>query len=81
VGGIGRSGVALQIEKVDIDFGELPICRAGMGVPFDESKAHAYLSQPEFEITIDLHRGSREILYLTCDLTSDYVRINADYRT
>ncbi len=78
---IGRSGVAVDISKVDINFGELPICRAGMAVPFEESAAHAYLSQPEFEITIRLNRGSREILYLTCDLTADYVKINADYRT
>jgi glutamate N-acetyltransferase / amino-acid N-acetyltransferase len=78
---IGRSGVAVDISKVDINFGELPICRGGMAVPFEESAAHAYLSQAEFEITIQLNRGSREILYLTCDLTADYVRINADYRT
>jgi glutamate N-acetyltransferase / amino-acid N-acetyltransferase len=78
---IGRSGVAVDISKVDIDFGELPICRDGMSVPFEETAVHAYLSQPEFEITIQLNRGLREILYLTCDLTADYVRINADYRT
>jgi glutamate N-acetyltransferase/amino-acid N-acetyltransferase len=78
---IGRSGVAVDISKVDISFGELPICQSGMAVPFEESAAHAYLSQAEFEITIQLNRGSREILYLTCDLTADYVRINADYRT
>ncbi len=78
---IGRSGVGVDIGKVDINFGELPICHNGMAVPFVESAAHAYLSQPEFEITIQLNRGSREILYLTCDLTADYVKINADYRT
>ena len=78
---IGRSGVAVDIGKVDINFGELPICRGGMAVPFDETVAHAYLSQAEFEITIQLNRGARGILYLTCDLTADYVRINADYRT
>ncbi len=78
---IGRSGVEVDISKVDIDFGELPICRSGMAVPFEERAAHTYLSQGEFEITIQLNRGSREILYLTCDLTADYVRINADYRT
>ena len=78
---LGRSGVAVDVSNVDISFGELPICRAGMAVPFEESTAHAYLSQPEFEITVQLNRGSREILYLTCDLTSDYVKINADYRT
>ena len=49
---IGRSGVAVEIGKVDINFGELPICREGMAVAFEESAAHAYLSQPEFEIAI-----------------------------
>jgi glutamate N-acetyltransferase / amino-acid N-acetyltransferase len=78
---IGRSGVAVDIDKVDINFGDLPICRGGMAVPFEETAAHAYLSQAEFEITIHLNRGGREILYLTCDLTADYVSINADYRT
>jgi glutamate N-acetyltransferase/amino-acid N-acetyltransferase len=78
---IGRSGVAVDISKVNINFGELAICRGGVAVPFDESAAHAYLSQAELEITIQLNRGSREILYLTCDLTADYVKINADYRT
>lgn len=78
---IGRSGIELDIDRVDIDFGPLPVCRAGVQVPFDEGAAHAYLSQPEFGITIHLNRGRHAILYLTCDLSSDYVRINADYRS
>jgi glutamate N-acetyltransferase/amino-acid N-acetyltransferase len=78
---IGRSGVGLDINKVDIDFGTLPICRQGRPVPFEEAQAHAYLAQPEFDISIRLNRGSRQITYLTCDLTADYVKINADYRT
>lgn len=78
---IGRSSVPVDIDQVDIFFGELPICKSGMAVPFDEGAAHEYLSRAEFEISVQLHRGSRDIVYLTCDLTADYVKINADYRT
>lgn len=77
----GRSGIALDISKVDIDFGEIPVCRKGVQVPFDESAAHQYLSQPTIDITVTLNRGKQKITYLTCDLTTDYVRINADYRS
>ncbi len=78
---VGRSGVALDISKVSIDFGKIPVCRRGVQVPFDEAKTHTYLSQPDINITVNLNRGKAHIVYLTCDLTSDYVRINADYRT
>lgn len=77
----GRSGIALDISKVDINFGEIPVCRRGVQVTFDETAAHHYLSQPTIDITVTLNRGKQKITYLTCDLTTDYVRINADYRT
>ena len=78
---IGRSGVELDPSGVDVYFGKLQICRAGMAAEFDEAEAHAYLSQPAFQIRIHLNRGRRSLSFLTCDLTHDYVRINADYRT
>jgi len=78
---VGRSGIALDIAKVNIDFGSIPVCQHGVQVPFDETKTHTYLTQPEIKITIQLNRGKQKVTYLTCDLTSDYVRINADYRT
>ena len=55
---IGEAEVAVDISKVDINFGELPICRGGMAVQFDGTAAHAYLSQGEFEIIIQLNHGS-----------------------
>ncbi len=78
---IGRSGVALDPGKVDVHFGSIQVCRRGQAFPFDEQSAHAYLSQPQFEIRVLLGRGKSTIDFLTCDLTAEYVHINADYTT
>ena len=48
---------------------------------FDEAAAHALMGQREYTITIDLGKGEAECRFLTCDLTAEYVRINADYST
>ena len=48
---------------------------------FDEAAAHAVMQQREYTITIDLGEGEAECRFLTCDLTAEYVRINADYST
>jgi glutamate N-acetyltransferase/amino-acid N-acetyltransferase len=77
---IGYSGAQIDPERIDIHFGELPICNNGGRAPeFDEAAAHAYVVQPEFSILIDLHQGSGSCLFWTTDLTHEYVSINADY--
>jgi glutamate N-acetyltransferase/amino-acid N-acetyltransferase len=48
---------------------------------FDEAAAHAAMMQPEYTITIDLGEGDGTCRFLTCDLTAEYVHINADYST
>jgi glutamate N-acetyltransferase/amino-acid N-acetyltransferase len=78
---IGRSGIKLDPNKVDIYFGDIQVCRRGGSHPFEESAAHSYLSQPEIEVRVLLGRGKSRIEFLTCDLTTDYVHINADYTT
>ena len=79
---IGYSGAQIDPEAIDISFGELPICRNGGRAPeFDENAAHAYIQQPEFSITIDLHQGEGSCKFWTTDLTHEYIRINADYTT
>jgi len=79
---IGYSGAQIDPERIDISFGELSICRNGGRAPeFDENAAHAYLKQPEFAITIELHQGSGSCRFWTTDLTHEYIRINADYTT
>ena len=82
VAAIGYSGAQIDPGAIDISFGELPICRnGGRAVEFNESAAHAYLSQHEYSITIDLHQGPGTCRFWTTDLTHEYIRINADYTT
>jgi glutamate N-acetyltransferase / amino-acid N-acetyltransferase len=77
----GYSGAAIDPEKVDIFFGPHLMCRKGVATPFEESVVHAYLSQPVFDVRVRLGRGKAAADFWTCDLTAEYVRINADYRT
>ena len=78
----GYSGVAFDPAQVNIRIGEVPVFVLGMRSPvFDEAAAHAAMLEREYTITIDLGQGSAECRFLTCDLTEEYVRINADYST
>ena len=82
VAAIGYSGAQIDPERIDISFGELPICRnGGRAAEFDEAAAHAYIQKPEFSISIDLHQGPGTCKFWTTDLTHEYIRINADYTT
>ena len=79
---IGNARVIVEPGKISVHFGDLEICRdGGLSPHFNESSAHAYLEQPEFSISIDLHLGNGHCRFWTCDLTSEYIRINADYST
>lgn len=77
----GRSGVDLDPQRVDIDLGSLPVCRGGLGVPFDEEAASAYLRSPAVTIRLRLGLGEGRGHAYGCDLSPDYVHINASYRT
>lgn len=77
----GRSGVRFDISKVSIRIGNLPVARQGRGLLFDESKALEILRRDEVVITVDLNQGEAEVTEWTCDLTEEYIRINADYRS
>jgi glutamate N-acetyltransferase/amino-acid N-acetyltransferase len=77
----GYSGVELQPERVDIYLGELLVCRGGVGLVFDETRAKEILEQKELLITVVLGAGQSEASVWTCDLTYDYVKINGSYRT
>jgi glutamate N-acetyltransferase/amino-acid N-acetyltransferase len=49
--------------------------------PRAEAEAARIMSDKEFEVTIDLHQGIGRDRVTTCDLTHEYISINADYRT
>jgi glutamate N-acetyltransferase/amino-acid N-acetyltransferase len=78
---IGRSGISVNPKQVSISIGSQTVCRRGVGCEFDEMRAHQDLSQPECKVTVRLMRGRAAVEFLTCDLTTEYVRINADYST
>ncbi|KAA6464526.1 bifunctional glutamate N-acetyltransferase/amino-acid acetyltransferase ArgJ [Acidobacteria bacterium AB60] len=82
VAALGYSGAQIDPERIDISFGELPVCRnGGRAEEFDEEKAHAYLKQEKFSIAIQLNQGKGSCVFWTTDLTTEYVHINADYST
>jgi glutamate N-acetyltransferase/amino-acid N-acetyltransferase len=76
----GRSGVAIDAERVTITIGEEPVFEFGMrAAGFDEAATHAVMQQREYTISLHLEMGEAECRYVTCDMTEEYVRINADY--
>ncbi len=77
----GRSGVKFDVSKVEIKIGDLVVARRGMGLQFSEARALEILKRDEVTIIVDLHQGEEEVIEWTCDLTEDYVHINADYRS
>jgi glutamate N-acetyltransferase/amino-acid N-acetyltransferase len=82
IAAVGRAGVPVSPERVNISLGEIEVLLHSKPVAFDEEKALAYLQKSETVlITVDLHDGTGKATAWGCDLTYDYVRINAAYRT
>ncbi|OGW43257.1 MAG: hypothetical protein A2Y66_08605 [Nitrospirae bacterium RBG_13_41_22] len=77
---LGYSGVEMKEEKIDIYFGKVRIVNRGISTGKDR-EADGVLKRRDIKITIDLHRGRSSANVLTCDLTEDYIRVNAAYRT
>jgi glutamate N-acetyltransferase / amino-acid N-acetyltransferase len=78
----GYSGVAFDPALVRIRIGEQPVFELGVrAAAFDEAAAHAVMMEREYTITLEMGLGEAESRFLTCDLTEEYVRINADYST
>jgi glutamate N-acetyltransferase / amino-acid N-acetyltransferase len=79
---LGRSGIRLNPDRVDIFFGPHQVVRQGLGVgPAAEQAAQEMMAAGSFDLRIHLNLGLYADYYLTCDLTSEYVHINADYRS
>ena len=79
---VGYSGVQLEQDRVEIRFDDVVMAKGGVFAGGDaEAAGTEVLKRPEFTVTIDLHLGAGEGVVYTSDLSYDYVRINADYRT
>jgi len=79
---LGRADIVMDEEKVDIWVNDILIVSAGLGKGQEaEKKATEIMVRKEYTITIDLCQGDFEDRIITCDLTHEYVSINASYRT
>jgi glutamate N-acetyltransferase/amino-acid N-acetyltransferase len=79
---VGRSGIPVNSEKIDISFEDIFMVRDGLGCGQEaEEAATEIMKTNRFSITIDLKMGNGNAIVHTCDLTTGYIRINADYRS
>lgn len=78
---VGASGVPFRPERLSIALGDVWFFRKGTPVPSAGRFSKGLFKQNPFRIQIDLGRGREEASMWTCDLTDDYVRFNAHYRT
>ena len=79
---VGRSGVSLDIDKIEIYLDDVCIVRnGGRSDSYTEEQGQAVMSRDEITITVDLKQGAESALVWTSDLSYDYVKINAEYRT
>ena len=76
----GRASIPFDPARARLWIGEQVVFESGTRAAlFDEQAAHATMSEREYTITLDLGEGTASASFLTCDLTEEYVRINADY--
>lgn len=79
IAALGRSTARINPEKIDVDFDSIPVVRSSRGCPANDHLARAVLKKKQFRIRIHLHQGRARVSVLTCDLSSEYVSINAGY--
>lgn len=78
---MGAGSVQFDPNRVAISFGGVTVCRFGVAAAFDRGQAAATLRGRDVTLTVDLGLGGGEATFLTCDLTHDYITINAEYTT
>ncbi len=78
---VGNAGVDIDPDQIDIWLGHQQVAQDGNGLPFDEESAREALAQDVVKIKVALGKGSGQATAWGCDLTYDYVKINASYRS
>ncbi len=82
VSAAGYAGVPFEERELSLWLNDVPLYQAGAPVPFDAARVSAHLrARRETLIRLVLTHGSAAIRFWTCDLTAEYVRLNADYTT
>jgi glutamate N-acetyltransferase/amino-acid N-acetyltransferase len=78
----GNSGAQLRPDRLALAIGGIPVVRAGAAIAgWNPAAVAAVMKNPEYTMTVDLGVGRATARYLACDLSHDYVTINADYTT
>jgi len=79
---VGKAGERADRDRLAIRFGDIEVAKEGEVAPaYDESAGAAYMKRPEIEIAVDVGVGDAQDTIWTCDLTKEYIAINADYRS
>ena len=79
---VGKSGAAADRDKLTIRFGDILVAEEGwVATSYTEEAGAAYMKAQNLKISVDLGLGSGTSTVWTCDLTHDYITINADYRS
>ncbi len=81
ISAVGNAGVSLDVSNIAISLAGLPVLEASSPVSFDEEEMREQLSQDKINIKVNLHQGQGVGRAWGCDLSYDYVKINALYRT
>jgi len=77
----GYSGVGFDPVRVDLTLCGVPLVRRGEPLPFEAAAVSGAMKAPEIAVLVDLCQGNCGATVWTCDLSYDYVRINAEYTT
>jgi glutamate N-acetyltransferase/amino-acid N-acetyltransferase len=77
----GAGPVTIDPHRIAVAFAGVTVCRFGVATAYDPGQAAMALRGRDVTLTVDLGVGSGEATFLTCDLTHDYVTINAEYTT
>jgi glutamate N-acetyltransferase/amino-acid N-acetyltransferase len=78
---LGNTGYPFDPGRCSISIGRHRVFAKGRALDFDRKAAHRLMQGPEYAVRVDLGRGKAALEFLACDLTHEYIRINAEYST
>ena len=79
---IGKSGADINLNKLSVKFGDLIIVNKGkIHSQYDEKDAANYMKSSDIKVSVDVGSGKKNFTVYTMDLTNEYIKINADYRS
>lgn len=81
IAAVGYSGIDFDPDNVELNLNELPILKKNYEIVLDEAKAKEVFQNTEITVTINLNQGKQSACFWTCDLSKEYVHINASYRS